>query len=173
MECASFNGFLQRKLREQYVYRRRGERYIPTCIDERDRHGCGIAMIWGRVESPLMPKPPFIQPREVLLPMPTPIKLWILMYCFLMPIKGLLFSKMVLTFTLSEQPYALAFEKPRSQYELNHHLIVYSYSFIVRNISVLPTASMCVALCIHLCMNHSLSDLTKSCKVKMRGVTLV
>ena len=62
------------------------------------------------------------------------------MYCFLMPIKGLLFSKMVLTFTLSEQPYALAFEKPRSQYELNHHLIVYSYSFIVRNISVLPTA---------------------------------
>ena len=95
------------------------------------------------------------------------------MYCFLMPIKGLLFSKMVLTFTLSEQPYALAFEKPRSQYELNHHLIVYSYSFIVRNISVLPTASMCVALCIHLCMNHSLSDLAKSCKVKMRGVTLV
>ena len=91
------------------------------------------------------------------------------MYCFLMPIKGLLFSKMVLTFTLSEQPYALAFEKPRSQYELNHHLIVYSYSFIVRNISVLPTASMCVALCIHLCMNHSLSDLAKSCKVKMRG----
>ena len=46
------------------------------------RHGCGIVMIcWGRVESPLMPKPPFIQPREVLLPMPTPIKLWILMYC--------------------------------------------------------------------------------------------
>ena len=96
-----------------------------------------------------------------------------LMYCILMPIKGLLFSKMVLTFTLSEQPYALAFEKPRSQYELNHHLIVYSYSFIVRNISVLPTASMCVALCIHLCMNHSLSDLAKSCKMKIRGVTLV
>ena len=44
----------------------------------------------------------------------------------LMPIKGLLFSKMVLTFTLSEQPYALAFEKPRFQCELNHYLIVYS-----------------------------------------------
>ena len=87
--------------------------------------------------------------------------------------QGITFQQDVLTFTLSEQPYALAFEKPRSQYELNHHLIVYSYSFIVRNISVLPTASMCVALCIHLCMNHSLSDLAKSCKVKMRGVTLV
>ena len=87
--------------------------------------------------------------------------------------QGITFQQDVLTFTLSEQPYALAFEKPRSQYELNHHLIVYSYSFIVRNISVLPTTSMCVALCIHLCMNHSLSDLAKSCKVKMRGVTLV
>ena len=87
--------------------------------------------------------------------------------------QGITFQQDVLTFTLSEQPYALAFEKPRSQYEFNHHLIVYSYSFIVRNISVLPTASMCVALCIHLCMNHSLSDLAKSCKVKMRGVTLV
>ena len=176
MECDSFNGFLQRKLREQYVYGDEGSGiFQPVLMKGPDiRHGCGIVMIcWGRVESPLMPKPPFIQPREVLLPMPTPIKLWILMYCFLMPIKGLLFSKMVLTFTLSEQPYALAFEKPRSQYELNHHLIVYSYSFIVRNISVLPTASMCVALCIHLCMNHSLSDLAKSCKVKMRGVTLV
>ena len=59
----------------------------------------------------------------------------------------------------------LTFEKPRFQCELNHHLIVYSYSFIVRNIAVLPTASMCVALCIHLCMNHSLSDLAKSCKM--------
>ena len=87
--------------------------------------------------------------------------------------QGITFQQDVLTFTLSEQPYALAFEKPRSQYELNHHLIVYSYSFIVRKKSVLPTASMCVALCIHLCMNHSLSDLAKSCKVKMRGVTVV
>ena len=121
-------------------------------------------MIWVRVESPLMLNPPSIQSRAVLLPMPTSIKLWILMYrFFLMPIKGLLFSKMVLTFTLSEQPYALAFEKPRSQYELNHHLIVYSYSFIVRNISVLPTASMCVPLC-NDCKNHSLSDLTNRVK---------
>ena len=172
MECDSFNGFLQRKLREQYVYRRRGERYIPTCIDERDRHGCGIAMIWGRVESPLMPKPPFIQPREVLLPMPTPIKLWILMYCFLMPIKGLLFSKMVLTFTLSEQPYALAFEKPRSQYELNHHLILYILIHLLSEIFQFYLLHKCVLL-FNFCMNHSLSDLTKSCKVKMRGVTLV
>ena len=67
----------------------------------------------------------------------------------------------------------LGLRKPQSQYELNHHLIVYSYSFIVRNISILPTASMCVALYIHLCMDHSLSDLAKSFKVKMRGVTLV
>ena len=67
----------------------------------------------------------------------------------------------------------LGLRKARFQCELNHHLIVYSYSFIVRNISVLLTASICVALCIHLCMNHSLSDLAKSCKVKMRGVTLV
>ena len=129
-------------------------------------------MIWGRVESPLMPKPPFIQPREVLLPMPTPIKLWILMYCFLMPIKGLLFSKMVLTFTLSEQPYALAFEKPRSQYELNHHLILYILIHLLSEIFQFYLLHKCVLL-FNFCMNHSLSDLTKSCKVKMRGVTLV
>ena len=129
-------------------------------------------MIWVRVESPLMLNPPFIQSRAVLLPMPTSIKLWILMYCLFNVNQGITFQQDGAHHTLPEQPYGLAFQKSRSQYELNHHLILYSYSFVPRSVSVLPTASMCVPLC-NDCKNHSLSDLTKSCKVKMRGVTLV
>ena len=138
---------LQRKRREQYVYRRRAERYIPACIDIRDRHGCGNVMIWVRVESPLMLNPPFIQSRAVLLPMPTSIKLWILMYCLFNVNQGITFQQDGAHHTLPEQPYGLAFQKSRSQYELNHHLILYSYSFVPRSVSVLPTASMCVPLC--------------------------
>ena len=48
-----------------------------------------------------------------------------------------------------------------------------TYSFDVLKVSFLPTASMHVAFRNLLCKNHLLSDLIKSCEVKMRGVTLV
>ena len=39
---------IQAKRRQQFVYRRRGERYIPQCIDQRDRHSRGgRLMVWG------------------------------------------------------------------------------------------------------------------------------
>ena len=40
---------LQRKRRMQYVYRRRGERNLESCIEERDRHGGGKLLIWGGI----------------------------------------------------------------------------------------------------------------------------
>ena len=39
---------LQAKRRKQFVYRRRGERYLQQCIEERDRHSAGgKLMVWG------------------------------------------------------------------------------------------------------------------------------
>ena len=40
---------LQRKRKQQYVYRRRGERFLESCIEERDRHGGGKLLIWAGI----------------------------------------------------------------------------------------------------------------------------
>lgn len=41
---------LQRKRKRHHVYRRRGERYLESCIEERDRHPPGgKLMIWGGI----------------------------------------------------------------------------------------------------------------------------